>query len=74
MCIKYRSKQVTYDAGKTTIIQANQLRRFMRDVRTAYPDVLSTAGVDRLSEIISRYAGVDDTVKQAHFNRIHKKA
>ncbi|MBP3896665.1 MAG: topoisomerase DNA-binding C4 zinc finger domain-containing protein [Mogibacterium sp.] len=35
MCIEYRSKQVTYDAGKTTIIQANQLRRFMRDVRTA---------------------------------------
>jgi hypothetical protein len=26
----------------------------MRDVRTAYPDVLSTAGVDRLSEIVSR--------------------
>ena len=46
----------------------------MRDVRTAYPDVLSTAGVDRLSEIVSRYAVVDDTVKQAHFNSIHKKA
>lgn len=67
-------KKVAYDASKTTIITSNQLKHFMRGVRTTYPDVLSTEGVDRLSELVSRYEGTDSTVKQAHIDSIRKKA
>lgn len=67
-------KKVTYDTSKATIIKSNQLKHFMREVRTTYPDVLSTEGVDRLSELVSQYVGTDSTVKQAHIDSIRKKA
>ena len=67
-------KKVAYDASKTTIITSNQLKHFMREIRTTYPDSLSTEGVDRLSEFVSQYVGADATVKQAHIDSIRKKA
>lgn len=67
-------KDITYDPSKVTIIQSNQLKSFLRDVRSVYPNVLSTDGVDRLSGIISQYVGADVSVKQAHVESIRRKA
>ena len=67
-------KEVAYDSSKTTIINSDQLKHFMRDVRISFPDVLSTGEVDRLSEIVSQYVGTDAAVKQAHIDIIRKKA